>query len=178
MPEDLMHATDEAGHLKFLSGSIAIHILSRDFVNRMGGGDSSAPSLPFHRANKIIPTINADGNPVKPESPNGVKFEMFVFDALPVSEKTVVIETQRSSDFSPVKNAEGLDSPKTCKKDQMKEFVSWLQAAGTGIATDDDGVPLQPIEVSPIFGYDVHSFASSWNALSEKPDLAQPLDLK
>jgi UDP-N-acetylglucosamine/UDP-N-acetylgalactosamine diphosphorylase len=103
---------------------------------------------------------------------------MFVFDALPFSDKTVVIETQRSSDFSPVKNAEGLDSPQTCKEDQMKEFVSWLKAAGTDIATDEDGVPLQAIEVSPVFGYDVRSFASSWNALSEKPDLAQTLDLK
>jgi UDP-N-acetylglucosamine/UDP-N-acetylgalactosamine diphosphorylase len=178
LPEDLMHATDDEGHLKFLSGSIAIHILSRDFINRMGGGDSSAPSLPFHRANKKIPTIDAEGHPVEPESPNGVKFEMFVFDALPFSDKTVVIETQRSSDFSPVKNAEGLDSPQTCKEDQMKEFVSWLKAAGTDIATDEDGVPLQAIEVSPVFGYDVRSFASSWNALSEKPDLAQTLDLK
>lgn len=177
LPVDLMHETDENGQLKFLAGSIAIHTLSKDFINQMGGSDSNSPSLPFHRADKKIPTIDDNGNPLKPESPNGVKFELFVFDALPFSEKTVVIETQRSTDFSPVKNAEGLDSPKTCKEDQMKEFVSWLSAAGETVAVDDNGVPLQPIEVSALFGYDEVSFSKSWNALTDKPDLSQPLDL-
>ncbi|MCZ6675524.1 MAG: UDPGP type 1 family protein [Verrucomicrobia bacterium] len=174
LPEDLMHARDESGQLKFLSGSIAIHMLSREFVNQMGGAGSTNTSLPFHRADKKIPTLDDEGNPIEPESPNGVKFEMFVFDALPFSEKTVVIETQRSSDFSPVKNAEGLDSPHTSKEDQMKEFVSWLNTAGEAVATDANGVPLQLIEVSPLFGYDGPSFVKSWNALTEKPDLSQP----
>ena len=144
----------------------------------MGGGDSTSPSLPFHRANKKISTIDDAGNQVTPESPNGIKFEMFVFDALPFSEKTVVIETQRSSDFSPVKNAEGLDSSKTCKEGQMKEFSSWFQAAGSPIAVDKNGVPVQLVEVSPLFGYDEISFTKSWNALSEKPNLNQTIDLK
>jgi UDP-N-acetylglucosamine/UDP-N-acetylgalactosamine diphosphorylase len=178
LPEDLMHTTDDEGQLKFLSGSIAIHTLSRNFINQMGGGDSTSPSLPFHRANKKISTIDDAGNQVTPESPNGIKFEMFVFDALPFSEKTVVIETQRSSDFSPVKNAEGLDSPKTCKEGQMKEFSSWFQAAGSPIAVDENGVPVQLVEVSPLFGYDEISFTKSWNALSEKPNLNQTIDLK
>ena len=172
-----MHAKDDSGQLKFLSGSIAIHVLSRDFIIQMGGGDASAPSLPFHRANKKIPTIDRDGNSVKPDEPNGIKFEMFVFDALPFSESTVTIETQRASDFSPVKNAEGLDSPKTCKDDQMKEFASWLESVGASIQTDSEGVPLHPIEVSPLFGYDADSFAQSWNQLEEKPDLSQSIDL-
>ena len=177
LPEELMKATDDSGQLKFLSGSIAIHVLSRDFIVQMGGGDESAPSLPFHRANKKIPTIDAEGNPLTPAEPNGVKFEMFVFDALPFSEKTVVIETQRSSDFSPVKNAEGLDSPLTCRNDQMKEFAAWLESVGVSVPTDEDGVPQQAIEVSPIFGYDPNSFATSWAALPEKPDASQSIDL-
>lgn len=179
LPEEQTQATDEVGNLKFLSGSIAIHMLSRDFINRMGGAgsDEHAPSLPFHRANKKIPTVDADGNPVKPDKPNGIKFEMFVFDALPFSEKTVVIETQRSSDFSPVKNAEGLDSPQTCRDDQMKEFVSWLAGVGASVSTDENGVPIQPIEVSPMFGYDAQSFATSWDQLADKPDLSQAIDL-
>ena len=148
------------------------------FINQMGGGDASAPSLPFHRADKKIPTLDAEGNPFKPETPNGVKFEMFVFDALPFSKKTVVIETQRSTDFSPVKNAEGIDSPQTSKADQMKEFASWLKVAGVEVPSTDSGVPLQPIEVSPLFGYDQDSFLHSWNALTEKPDLSKALYLE
>lgn len=178
LPVDLMHATNKEGQLKFLSGSVAIHTLSRDFINQMGGGDASSPSLPFHRANKKIPTIDDSGNPFTPESPNGIKFEMFVFDALPFSEKTIVIETRRSTDFSPVKNADGLDSPKTCKEGQMIEFASWFQSAGSPLAKDETGVPVQLVEVSPLFGYDEASFIKSWKALSEKPDLNQPIDLK
>ena len=177
LPENLMHATDESGQLTFLAGSIAIHVLSRDFVVQMGGGDESAPSLPFHRANKKIPTIDAEGNPVKPSETNGIKFEMFVFDALPFSEKTVVIETQRASDFSPVKNAEGVDSPKTCRNDQMKEFASWLETVGVSVPKDEAGVPVQTIEVSPLFGYDESSFAARWNQLEQRPDLSQAIDL-
>jgi UDP-N-acetylglucosamine/UDP-N-acetylgalactosamine diphosphorylase len=177
-PDDLMLATDDKGKIKFISGSIAIHMLSRGFINQMGGSGASTPGLPFHRANKKIPTIDNEGNPIIPESPNGVKFEMFVFDALPFSEKTVVIETQRSSDFSPVKNAEGVDSPQTCREDQMKEFISWLAAAGETVDTDEKGLSRQPIEVSPLFGYDETSFLKSWVALGEKPDLSKAIDLK
>jgi UDP-N-acetylglucosamine/UDP-N-acetylgalactosamine diphosphorylase len=49
---------------------------------------------------------------IRPERPNGVKFEMFVFDALPLAYNPLVIETLRADDFSPVKNAEGVDSPR------------------------------------------------------------------
>ncbi|MBH53334.1 MAG: 2-alkenal reductase [Opitutaceae bacterium] len=173
LPEEQTQATDEAGNLKFISGSIAIHMISRDFVKQMGSGDASAPSLPFHRANKKIPTVNDQGSPVKPKESNGVKLEMFVFDALPFSDKTIVVETQRSTDFSPVKNAEGLESPKSSKEDQMKEFASWLQAIGQEVPTDEKGVPVQSLEVSPLFGYDAQSFEKSWNELDEKPDLSQ-----
>lgn len=178
LPAELMEATDENGQLKFRSGSIAIHALSLDFIKQMGGDGTSSPSLPFHRANKKVPTVDDLGKQVIPESPNGVKFEMFVFDALPFSPDTVVVETRRASDFSPVKNAVGVDSPVTCRKDQMKEFASWLEAAGETVARDEDGVPLQPIEVSPLFGYDEASFLKSWNALTEKPDLSKPLYLE
>lgn len=178
MPEDLMRATDDTGALKYISGSIAIHMLSRDFIDQMGGGESASASLPFHRANKKITTVDEEGKPVNPDSPNGVKFEMFVFDALPFSDKTVVIETKRSTDFSPVKNADGVDSPQSSKEDQMKEFVSWLNAVGEEVDTDEKGVPVQLIEVSPLFGYDEISFKRSWEALSEKPDTSQALYLR
>jgi len=176
MPEDLMHAKDENGQLQFLSGSIAIHILSRAFVEQMGGSDANL-SLPFHRADKKIPTVDEQGQAVKPETPNGVKFEMFVFDALPYANKSITIETRREDDFSPVKNAEGLDSPETCRNDQQKEFVRWFAAAGVQVPVDDDGLPLQPLEVSPLFAYDEAGFVKSWQALEAKPSFNGPLYL-
>ena len=56
------------------------------------------------------------------------KFEMFVFDALPLAKNPVIIEAARADDFSPVKNAEGVDSPQSSKEDQLRMFARWLKA--------------------------------------------------
>jgi UDP-N-acetylglucosamine/UDP-N-acetylgalactosamine diphosphorylase len=92
-----------------------------------------------------------------------VKFELFVFDALPFAQNPLVIETRREDDFSPVKNAEGLDSPQTCRDDQLKQWARWANAQGAGVPVDEEGRPAFDFEVSPLFGYDAESFADTWN---------------
>jgi UDP-N-acetylglucosamine/UDP-N-acetylgalactosamine diphosphorylase len=176
LPMAMQRETDAQGQLRYLAGSIAIHVLDREFVRRMASNDENA-ALPFHRADKKIPTLDAQGNPVKPEKPNGVKFEMFVFDALPFARHPVVIETLRQDDFSPVKNAEGLDSPKTCREDQLRQFARWLNAHGAKVETDASGLPRVTVEVSPLFGYDEDSFADAWKKLSPKPEVRDGLYL-
>ncbi len=161
LPMPMQRQTDSSGKLQFLAGSIAIHLLDRDFVRQMASG---AQSLPFHRADKKIPTVDAVGNRVKPEKPNGVKFEMFVFDALPFASQPLVIETSRLQEFAPVKNPEGLDSPQTCREAQLRQFARWANANGAGIPVDESGLPGITFEVSPLFGYDEDSFAASWHA--------------
>jgi UDP-N-acetylglucosamine/UDP-N-acetylgalactosamine diphosphorylase len=160
LPLALQHETDASGKLRYLSGNIAIHALDREFIRRMAvGGEGMA--LPFHRADKKIPTIDAAGEAVKPGKANGVKFEMFVFDALPHARNPVVIETRRADDFSPVKNAEGIDSAQTCRDDQMRQFARWLKLAGKDVEVDATGLPKIDLEVSPLFGYDEDSFLES-----------------
>jgi UDP-N-acetylglucosamine/UDP-N-acetylgalactosamine diphosphorylase len=176
LPMARQRETEADGTLRFLAGSIAIHLLDREFVRRMAtGGDGVA--LPFHRADKKIPTVDATGAPVKPEKPNGVKFELFVFDALPFAANPVVIETLRADDFSPVKNADGVDSPQTCRDDQRRQFARWLRANGAAVATDATGLPAVNLEVSPLFGYDEASFADAWKKLSPKPAVGDGLVL-
>ncbi len=176
LPMARQRETEADGTLRFLAGSIAIHVLDREFVRRMAkGGEGTA--LPFHRADKKIPTVDAAGAPVKPDKPNGVKFELFVFDALPFAANPVVIETLRADDFSPVKNADGLDSPRTCRDDQRRQFARWLRANGAELATDATGLPAVNLEVSPLFGYDEASFADAWKKLSPKPPVRDGLVL-
>ena len=177
LPARMQAETDATGKLRYLAGSIAIHVLDREFVRRMSSGTDGV-ALPFHRADKKIATIDATGNPVKPAKPNGVKFEMFVFDALPFARNTVVIETARADDFSPVKNAEGADSPQTCRDDQLRQFARWLKAGGVAVQTDPTGLPGKVIEVSPLFGYDEDSFAEAWGRLPVKPAVAEGLYLE
>jgi len=176
MPDELATLRDAAGELTYHAGSIAIHLLSTAFVRRVGEGGGGLV-LPFHRADKKIPTIDESGALVKPAGPNGVKFEMFVFDALPFARNPVVVETRRAEEFSPVKNAEGVDSPKTCSDDQMKLFARWMHAAGLAVPVDDKGVPTIRLEVSPLFAVDEDTFAESWAALKVKPALKDGLVL-
>ena len=190
LPMDLQRQTDADGKLRYIAGSIAIHVLDRAFVRRMaratgeGATGSSAAkanegaTLPFHRADKKIPTIDAAGNPVKVEKANGVKFEMFVFDALPFAKNPVVIETRRADDFSPVKNADGVDSPKTCREDQLRQFGRWLRQNGVALATDASGLPAVTLEVSPRFGYDEDSFADAWKKQTPLPAIRDGLYLE
>lgn len=173
----------QTGRLRYLAGSIAIHILDREFVRRMAGAKEGAPAgagpaLPFHRADKKIATIDAAGQPVRPAGPNGAKFEMFVFDALRFAKNALVVETRRADDFSPVKNAEGVDSPKTAREDLLRQYVRWLRGMGAPVATDASGLPAAAIEVSPLFGYDEESFAESWARRSPPPEVADGLYLE
>ena len=177
LPAELQRQTDAAGHLRYLAGSIAIHLLDREFVRRMGAG-AAETALPFHRADKKIATIDAEGRPVKPDQANGIKFELFVFDALPFARNPVVVETRREDDFSPVKNADGVDSPRTCRNDQLRQFARWLAAGGAAVPRDATGLPQAAIEVSPLFGYDEDSFADSWKKLAVQPKVVDGLYLE
>ena len=177
MPISMQRETKADGSLRYSAGSIAIHVIDREFARRMAiGGDGVA--LPFHRADKKITTIDAQGATVKPDHANGVKFEMFVFDAVPFARNSVVIETARADDFSPVKNAEGLDSPKTCREDQMRQFARWLKGAGAAVETDATGLPKVGVEISPLFGYDAETFTERWQALSPRPAVTDGLYLE
>ncbi len=176
LPMEFQRQTDPGtGELRYGAGSIAIHLIDREFIRRMAGG---AGELPFHRADKKIATVDPSGGPVRPQKANGVKFELFVFDALPSARNPVVIETARADDFSPVKNAEGLDSPETCRADQLRQFCRWLRGAGAAVPTDASGKPDFNLEVSPLFGYDEETFAESWANLKVRPAIADGLFLQ
>jgi UDP-N-acetylglucosamine/UDP-N-acetylgalactosamine diphosphorylase len=183
LPLDRQRELDPAtGRLRFHAGNVAIHVIDREFARRMarsaGSGQAAGENrLSFHRADKKIPVIDAAGKPVQPAAPNGAKFELFVFDALPYAKNPLVIETRRADDFSPVKNAEGADSPQTCRDDQLRQFARWLRAAGATVETDEAGYPRPALEISPLFAYDEDTFAQAWEKLSPKPAVANGLYL-
>jgi UDP-N-acetylglucosamine/UDP-N-acetylgalactosamine diphosphorylase len=168
LPEYLQQETLDDGLLRFVSGSVAIHVFDRGFIERLGDAEASV-KLPFHRADKKIPFLDAQENRVVPDETNGVKFEMFVFDALPLARNPVIIEGARVENFSPVKNAEGVDSPQTCREDQLRMFARWLKKAGTEIACDESGLPAVKFEISPRFAADQEDFMEQWGALMPGP---------
>ena len=170
MPVEMQEETKVDGGIRFNGGSVAIHIFDRDFIARAGGSGKGS-KLPFHRADKKIPHVNATGEAIQPDSPNGVKFEMFVFDALPLAENPIIIEAARADDFSPVKNAQGVDSPQSSKEDQLRMFARWLKAAGESIETDNSGLPAINFEISPRFAVDETDFVAQWATLDPKTEI-------
>jgi UDP-N-acetylglucosamine/UDP-N-acetylgalactosamine diphosphorylase len=67
---------------------------------------------------------------VKADKPNGYKFEKFIFDVIPNAKTLINLAFDRTQEFSPVKNAEGNDSPATTKRDLQAKWRGWMDAAG------------------------------------------------
>ncbi|KAF2258461.1 nucleotide-diphospho-sugar transferase [Lojkania enalia] len=138
--------------LKFRAANIVNHYYSYSFLESI---PEWARKLPHHVARKKIPYVNTDnGETIKPEKPNGIKLEQFVFDCFPflTLDKFACMEVKREDEFSPLKNARGTgeDDPDTSKKDIMMQGKKWVEAAGAVVVSesDDDGV-----EVSPFISY-------------------------
>jgi len=148
LDEEHMYARDENGQLKFWAGSIAIHVIDVAFIEHE---NKHGFKLPFHIAQKTIPYLNEKGQLVKPQEKNGFKFETFIFDALLDAQKTCSVEVERREEFSAVKNKEGFESPQTAREDLQRNYAQWLLNAGIHVPLKDDGLPLYPIEISPLF---------------------------
>ena len=90
--------------------------MSVEFVDRLTS-EKQTMKLPLHQASKKVPYVSLEsGRLVSPEAPNATKLELFIFDAIPLAEHSLVYETERVEEFAPIKNAEGSDSPATRQK--------------------------------------------------------------
>ena len=158
LPDELAARREPEGRLELWAGSIAVHILERTFIERLTG--DSDRRLPFHRAIKKVPYLDDSGQVVKPEEPNAVKFEQFIFDALPMAERWTIVETDRSAEFEPLKNAVGPDSPATVHQRMSDQFASWLEQAGATVPRRADGTVPFGIEISPLFALDAAELKS------------------
>ena len=171
LPRDLADARDASGALVFWAGSVAQHCLERGFVERITTGGAQ---LPFHRADKVVPYVDDAGRLVQPERPNAVKFESFIFDALPLAERTVSVEADRAVEFSPIKNAEGADSPESARRDLNRLYARWLESAGAEVARDGAGEPAVDIEIDPRYADDPAELSQR---LSSGLTVAEPIVL-
>jgi len=137
--------------LKFRAANIVNHYYSYSFLESI---PQWSHRLPHHIAKKKIPYVDEKGEAVKPEKPNGIKLEQFVFDCFPFlsMDKFACMEVKREDEFSPLKNARGTgeDDPDTSKRDILLQGKRFLEAAGATVTAegDDSGV-----EVSPLISY-------------------------
>ena len=155
LPDELAQRRDDDGELAFWGGSIAVHCVEVAFVRQLTEGGLR---LPYHRALKRVPHVDDAGRAVDPDESNAVKFETFLFDALPSARRSVTIEARREDTFSPIKNAEGPDSPATARRDLNRLYARWLEAAGVGVPRDGDGEPVD-LEIDPRLALDADELA-------------------
>jgi UDP-N-acetylglucosamine/UDP-N-acetylgalactosamine diphosphorylase len=157
LPAEMARQTDAHGQLRFRAGSPAIHIFDLDFLKRVTG---SAEGMPFHIARKKVPHVNDQGEPVEPQKENALKFEMFIFDALPQAERWTIVETSRREEFEPLKNATGPDSPETVRRAMSNLAAEWLERAGVEVPRKANGDAAVPLEISPLYALDADELAS------------------
>jgi len=161
LPNELAEKKNPDSSYVFSLGSIAIHMMDRSFVERL---NARGFALGYHRAVKKTPYVDLrTGQKIEPQNPNGVKLETFVFDALPLAQRSIILEILRSEEFAPVKNAVGTDSPQVTKEMMIARAASWLAQAGVKIPAKPDGSIDCRIEVAP-------SFALCKGDISEKKD--------
>lgn len=139
LPSEKNNEVDSEGQLVYNSGSIALHLFSVEFLQRVAG------DLPWHRAHKSVPCIDLkSGKNNEVDAPNAYKFEKFVFDVLPLAKKSIVVETKREEEFAPIKNASGEDSPSTSHALQQDRAIRWLMISGVNVSKQ------AVVELSPL----------------------------
>ena len=147
LPDELAEKRNPDGSLAFVAGSPAIHVISRTFVEKLTAGGTL--QLPWHRADKKISALDAAGDLIVPSEPNGVKLESFIFDAMPLADKVMILEGDRKEVFAPTKNATGVDSAESCRIMITERNARRLSAAGVDIPRRSDGSVDAVIELSP-----------------------------
>jgi UDP-N-acetylglucosamine/UDP-N-acetylgalactosamine diphosphorylase len=146
MPKEMTEERLPDGTLTFRAGNPAIHLFHVPFLERVSSG---ADRLKYHMARKKVPFYDpACGDSVTPVTENALKFELFIFDALPMADRWLAVETLREEEFAPLKNASGADSLETCQALQIARAQRWLRSAGVTVA---DSVS---VELAPTFALD------------------------
>jgi UDP-N-acetylglucosamine/UDP-N-acetylgalactosamine diphosphorylase len=157
LPAAMAEEREPDGTLRFGAGSPAIHLFAVSFLERV----AAEGGLKYHVAKKKVPYFDpAAGQAVEPRTENALKFELFIFDVLPLAERWLAVETPRSEEFAPLKNASGADSPETVRRALLELYTSWLKQAG--VKTNG-----HPVEVSPLFALDAAELAAKLSSYFE-----------
>ena len=111
LPEKMAEETDQNGELKYGESHIMCNLYTIDAIEKI-----SKETLMYHSAFKKNAYIDENGREIVPTEPNSYKFESFIFDAFEFFDDIAILRGKREDDFAPVKNKEGVDSPKTAKE--------------------------------------------------------------
>ena len=111
LPEKMAEEVDYDGELKYGESHIMCNLYTIDAIEK-----ASKEPLIYHSAFKKNSYIDEEGKEIIPTEPNSYKFESIIFYAFEFFDDIAILRGKREDDFAPVKNREGVDSPKTAKE--------------------------------------------------------------
>lgn len=120
MTEEMIHLRDKQGKLLYNYGVILNYLFSVEALEKIVN-----ENLPTHIVEKKIPYMDETGNVVKPEKPNGYKFETLVLDMIHRMDNCLSFEVEREKEFAPIKNATGVDSLESARVLMKKNGIEF-----------------------------------------------------
>ncbi len=111
MTEEMIQSRDENGELLYRYGVILNYLFQVDALEQIMN-----ENLPVHIVERKIPYLDEDGKLVKPEEPNGYKYETLVLDMIKMLENCLPVEVEREREFAPIKNRTGVDSLESARE--------------------------------------------------------------
>lgn len=110
LTEELMNAKDVNGDPAYNFGVILNYLFRVNDLEKLMKGN-----MPLHIVEKKIPYLDEAGELVKPEEPNGYKFESLVLDMIHQMDSCLPFEVVRNKEFAPIKNKIGVDSVESAR---------------------------------------------------------------
>lgn len=111
LSKEMMDAKDENGDPAYNFGVILNYLFHVPELAAV-----SEDAMPLHVVEKKIPYIDDEANYIKPDKPNGYKFEQLVLDMIHQLDSCLPYEVIREHEFAPIKNATGKDSVESARE--------------------------------------------------------------
>lgn len=119
MTDEIINSREPNGDLSYNFGVILNYLFRVDKLEQIMN-----EKMPVHVVEKKIPYMAADGAYVKPETPNGYKFELLVLDMIHLLDDCLSFEVVRDYEFAPIKNKTGIDSVESARALLQKNGVA------------------------------------------------------
>lgn len=111
LTESMMNEKNDKGDPAYNFGVILNYLFSVSELDKI-----VSKSMPLHIVEKKIPYMTESGEFIKPEAPNGYKFENLILDMIHLMDSCLPYEVVREKEFAPIKNKEGVDSVESARQ--------------------------------------------------------------
>ncbi len=111
MTDELKAAKNSKGEDAYAGGVILNYLFREKDLEKVKN-----EKLTLHIVEKKIPYLDEQGELVKPEAPNGFKFETLILDMIHEMDTCLPFEVAREHEFAPIKNKTGVDSVESARE--------------------------------------------------------------